>query len=70
MLAHIAGIPVEEALLAAPALLAGLTMIAGYVRAAAAHMGRSLPDAGVDAVEAGPDALSEQRESIEQQFPI
>ena len=33
MLAHVAGIPVEEALLAAPALLAGVTMIACYVRA-------------------------------------
>ena len=37
MLAHIAGIPVEEALLAAPALLAGVTVIAGYVRATAAR---------------------------------
>jgi nitroreductase len=32
VLAHVAGIPVEEALLAAPALLAGVTVIAGYVR--------------------------------------
>jgi hypothetical protein len=31
VLAHVAGIPVEEA------LLAGLTMIAGYVRAIAAR---------------------------------
>lgn len=37
MLAHIAGIPVEEALKAAPALLAGLTVFAGYVRATAAR---------------------------------
>ncbi len=37
MLAHVAGIPVEEALMAAPALLAGVTMIAGYVRAVAAR---------------------------------
>ena len=37
MLAHIAGIPLEEALLAAPALLAGLSVIAGYVRAVAAR---------------------------------
>jgi len=29
VLAHVAGIPVEEALLAAPALLAGVTVIAG-----------------------------------------
>ena len=36
MLAHVAGIPVEEALLAAPALLAGVTVIAGYVRATVA----------------------------------
>ena len=36
MLAHVAGIPVEEALLAAPALLGGVTVIAGYVRATAA----------------------------------
>jgi hypothetical protein len=36
VLAHVAGIPVEEALLAAPALLAGVTVIAGYVRATAA----------------------------------
>jgi hypothetical protein len=40
VLAHVAGIPVEEALLGAPALLAGLTMIAGYVRAAAARRRR------------------------------
>jgi hypothetical protein len=33
VLAHVAGIPVEEALLAAPALLAGVTVIAGYLRA-------------------------------------
>ena len=37
VLAHVAGIPVEEALLAAPALLAGVTVIAGYVRATAAR---------------------------------
>ena len=37
MLAHIAGIPVEEALMAAPALLTGLTVIAGYLRASAAR---------------------------------
>ena len=37
MFAHVAGIPVEEALLAAPALLAGMTVIAGYVRATAAR---------------------------------
>ena len=37
MLAHVAGIPVEEALLAAPSLLAGVTVIAGYVRATAAR---------------------------------
>jgi hypothetical protein len=36
VLAHVAGIPVEEALLAAPALLAGVTVITGYVRATAA----------------------------------
>ncbi len=36
VIAHVAGIPVEEALLAAPALLAGVTVIAGYVRATAA----------------------------------
>ncbi len=35
MLAHVAGIPVEEALLAAPALLAGVSLMVGYVRAAA-----------------------------------
>jgi hypothetical protein len=35
--AHVAGIPVEEALVAAPALLAGLTMIAGYIRATASR---------------------------------
>ena len=40
MLAHVAGIPVEEALLAAPALLAGATVIAGYVRAAVARRRR------------------------------
>jgi hypothetical protein len=32
VLAHIAGIPVEEALQAAPALLAGVTVFAGYLR--------------------------------------
>jgi hypothetical protein len=37
VLAHVAGIPVEEALLAAPALLAGATAIAGYIRATAAR---------------------------------
>jgi hypothetical protein len=37
VLAHVAGIPVEEALVAAPALLAGVTVIAGYVRATAAR---------------------------------
>jgi hypothetical protein len=37
VLAHVAGIPVEEAPLAAPALLAGVTVIAGYVRATAAR---------------------------------
>jgi hypothetical protein len=31
--AHVAGVPVEEALLVAPALLSGLTVLAGYVRA-------------------------------------
>ena len=31
VVAHVAGLPVEEALMAAPALLAGLTVIAGYV---------------------------------------
>ena len=40
VLAHVAGIPVEEALLAAPALLAGATVIAGYVRATAARRHR------------------------------
>jgi hypothetical protein len=40
--AHVAGIPVEEALVAAPALLAGVTMIAGYVRAFAARPTRRL----------------------------
>ena len=43
MLAHVAGIPVEEALLAAPALLAGVTVIAGYVRATAARPRRWNP---------------------------
>jgi hypothetical protein len=37
VLAHVAGIPVEEALQAAPALLAAVTVFAGYVRAAAAR---------------------------------
>jgi len=36
VLAHVAGIPVEEALPAAPALPAGAAVIAGYVRATAA----------------------------------
>ena len=43
MLAHVAGIPVDEALLAAPAMLAAVTVICGYVRATA----RSLRHAGV-----------------------
>jgi hypothetical protein len=38
--AHVGGIPVEEALQAAPALLAGLTVVAGYIRATAARRGR------------------------------
>ena len=37
MLAHVAGIPVEEALLAAPTVLTGMTVIAGYIRATAAR---------------------------------
>jgi hypothetical protein len=37
VLAHISGIPVEEALQAAPALLASVTVIAGYLRATAAR---------------------------------
>ncbi len=37
MLAHLAGIPIDEALLAAPALLAGMTMIAGHIRATTAR---------------------------------
>jgi len=37
VLAHVAGIPVEEALSVAPALLAGATVILGYVRATAAR---------------------------------
>ena len=58
VLAHVAGIPVEEALLAAPALLAGVTVIAGYVRATAArrHLTRGR-DAGAPsarAADAGP----------------
>jgi hypothetical protein len=44
VLAHVAGVPVEEALVAAPALLAGVTVIAGYVRATAA---RRRPPEGV-----------------------
>jgi len=40
VLAHVAGIPVEEALQAAPGLLAGLTVIAGYIRATAARRRR------------------------------
>jgi hypothetical protein len=37
LLAHVGGIPVEEALMAAPALLAGATVIADYVRAIVAR---------------------------------
>jgi hypothetical protein len=37
VLAHVAGFPVEEALTAAPALLASLTVIAGYARATTAR---------------------------------
>jgi len=37
VLAHIGGIPLEEALQAAPALLTGLTVIAGYLRTTAAR---------------------------------
>jgi hypothetical protein len=33
VLAHVAGVPVEEALLVAPALLSGLTVLAGCIRA-------------------------------------
>jgi hypothetical protein len=40
VLAHVAGIPVEEALPALPALPAGVTVIAGYVRATAARSRR------------------------------
>jgi hypothetical protein len=38
VLAHVAGIPVEEALMVAPALLAGVTMIIGYARVTAARI--------------------------------
>jgi hypothetical protein len=44
VLAHVAGIPIEEALLAAPALLAGMAMIAGSIRAT---IGRVPSDARV-----------------------
>jgi hypothetical protein len=37
VLAHLAGFPVEEALPAAPALLAGVSVLAGYIRATAAR---------------------------------
>ena len=37
MLAHVSGIPVEEALLAAPGLLAGVPVIVAYIRAIAAR---------------------------------
>jgi hypothetical protein len=37
VLAHVGGVPLEEALTAAPAVLAGLTVLAGRVRAAAAR---------------------------------
>ena len=37
MLAHVGGVPVEEALQAAPAALAALTVLGGYVRATLAR---------------------------------
>jgi len=40
VLAHVAGVPVEEALLAAPGLMAGVTVVAGYVRATGARLRR------------------------------
>ena len=40
MFAHIGGVPVEEALTAAPALLASATVLAGYIRATAARARR------------------------------
>jgi hypothetical protein len=42
VLAHVAGLPIEEALPAAPALLAGAGMIAGYLRARVARRRRSI----------------------------
>jgi hypothetical protein len=53
--AHVAGIPVEEALLTAPALLATVTVIAGYVRADA---GLLMGDTGLEPVTS---ALSRRR---------
>jgi len=40
--AHVSGVPVEETLLTAPALLTGVTVIAGYIRATAARRHRSV----------------------------
>lgn len=40
MLAHVAGVPAEEALMAAPALMAGVTVIVGSIRATAARSRR------------------------------
>ena len=37
MFAHVGGLPVEEALQAAPAALAALTVLAGYLRATLAR---------------------------------
>jgi hypothetical protein len=42
VLAHVSGLPLEEALPAAPALLAGVSVIAGYLRATAARRLRRL----------------------------
>ncbi|HYJ49611.1 MAG TPA: hypothetical protein VEX12_06800 [Microbacterium sp.] len=45
VLAHVAGVPVEEALLAAPALLAGVTAIVGYWPGGAGRVRQSLDPA-------------------------
>jgi len=53
--AHIGGIPVEEALLAAPALVTGLTVIAGFVRATWSDPGPGsrTPETRVEAANSG-----------------
>ena len=54
MLAHVAGIPFEEALLAAPGLVAGATMVAGCRVRCSSMSGHASPEQAATADDAIP----------------